>query len=87
MSLPGKGIDRPTARRTAEDTRYPDIPEQVGLVRFGHFGGWITARCPPEYAPLMLKAGGMWDPGARQWCVDPRRIDQVLQELRRFRHS
>ena len=80
------GVDRPTTNQPAETTWFPDIPEQVGLVRLGQFCGWVTVRCPPEYAPLVAEAGGMWDPGARQWCVHPRRIGQVLQELLRLRH-
>jgi len=36
MSLPcTKGGNLPTAKQLPEDTRYPDIPEQVGPVRFG----------------------------------------------------
>ena len=43
---------------------------------------WITVRCPRELAPLMVKAGGIWDPGARQWCIEPRRIGPVVRALR-----
>ena len=54
------------------------------MARFGRFGGWVSVRCPLEHAPLMIHAGGMWDPGERHWCVHPRRIDPVLRELLRL---
>jgi hypothetical protein len=88
MGSPGtEGIDRPTTKQPAEKTGHLDIPAQVGPVRFGRFCGWVTVRCPFEYAQLIQAAGGMWDPGARQWCVHPGRIGQVLRELLRLRHS
>jgi hypothetical protein len=40
-------------------------------------------RCPPEYDELMRRAGGVWEPGARQWLVERRRIRPVLRELER----
>ena len=46
-------------------------------------GGWVTVRCPSDYEPLMRKAGGMWDPGARLWFLHPRRVGPVLRELQR----
>ena len=78
--------NRPTVEQPVEDTRYPDIPAQVGPVRFGRFCGWVTVRCPYEYSQLVQNAGGMWDPAARRWCVHPRRMDQVLRELLRLSH-
>jgi len=68
-------------------TEHPDLPAQIGPCQFGRFGGWVTVRCPREFAPLMRMAGGMWDPGARQWCIVPRRIGPVLQEVLRTTRS
>ena len=58
------------------------VPDQVGPCQFGRLAMWITVRCPRELAPLMVKAGGIWDPGARQWCIEPRRIGPVVRALR-----
>jgi hypothetical protein len=31
----------------------------------------------------MRRAGGVWEPGARQWLVERRRIGPVIRELER----
>jgi hypothetical protein len=31
----------------------------------------------------MRRAGGAWDPGARQWLIERRRIGPVIRELER----
>jgi hypothetical protein len=28
---------------------------------------WITVQCPPEFAAMMVEAGGVWEPGQRVW--------------------
>jgi hypothetical protein len=61
-------------------------------VQFGQLGGWVTVRCPHELDPLKRTAGGEWDPGARQWLMQPHRIGPVIRELERttdplFRHA
>jgi hypothetical protein len=38
---------------------------------------------PSDYDDLMRRAGGVWEPGARQWLVERRRIGPVLCELER----
>jgi len=30
---------------------------------------------------LMRRAGGVWEPGARQWLIERRRIGPVIREL------
>jgi hypothetical protein len=45
-------------------------------------GGMIAVRCPAELAPLMRRAGGLWEPGSRRWLIERRRIGPVLRELR-----
>jgi hypothetical protein len=51
---------------------------------FGTLGvGWVMERCPSEYGDLMRRAGGIWEPGARQWLIERRRIGLVIRELER----
>jgi hypothetical protein len=59
------------------------IPRQIGPVVFGRLGRWVTVRCPAEYAPLMRKAGGTWEPGSRRWLIHVHRIGPVLCVLHR----
>ena len=52
---------------------------------FGTLGvGWVMVRCPQQYDELMRRAGGVWEPGARQWLVERRRIGPVIRELERI---
>ncbi len=51
---------------------------------FGRQGGWITARSPAEFVPLVRRVGALWDPGARHWLIEQRRIGPVIRELRRM---
>ena len=44
----------------------------------------IMVRCPSEYDDLMRGAGAVWEPGARQWLVQRRRIGPVIRELERI---
>ena len=61
-----------------------EVPSNVGPVLFGTLGvGWIMVRCPSQYDELMRRAGGVWEPGARQWLVQRRRIGPVIRELER----
>ena len=40
-------------------------------------------RCPREHDPLMRPAGGLWDPGARYWLIEPRRLGPAIRALER----
>ena len=61
-----------------------DVPPSIGPVVFGTSGvAWVMVRCPSEYHDLMRRAGGVWEPGARQWLVERRRIGPVIRELER----
>jgi hypothetical protein len=64
-------------------SRVADIPESIGPVVFGVGVGWVTIRCPRQYDELMSRAGGTWDPGARHWLIERRRIGPVIRELER----
>jgi hypothetical protein len=56
----------------------PLIPASIGPVVFGTLGvGWVMVRCPRQYDELMRQAGGVWEPGARQWLIQRRRIGPV----------
>jgi hypothetical protein len=50
-------------------------------VEFSMPGGMIAVRCPVELAPIMRRAGGMWEPGTRRWLIERRRIGPVLPAL------
>lgn len=79
--------------RPQRDQALMEVPSNVGPVLFGTLGvGWIMVRCPSQYDELMRRAGGVWEPGARQWLVQRRRIGPVIRELERtvdplFRHA
>jgi len=58
------------------------VPPSIGPVVFGTLGvGWVMVRCPRQYDELMRRAGGVWEPAARQWLVERRRIGPVIREL------
>jgi len=59
------------------------LPARIGPAEFGTLGTWITIRCPRELAPLVRKAGGIWEPGSRRWLVERRRIGPLIRGLRR----
>ena len=78
----------PDRRVFASDPRrnqpLADVPPSIGPVVFGTLGGgWVMVRCPSQYAELMRRAGGVWEPGAQQWLVERRRIRPVIRELER----
>ena len=73
-------------------SRETELPRRVGPVEFAMFGSMVEARCPSELAPLMRKAGGMWEPAGRRWLLMRRRVGPLIRELRRttdplFRHA
>jgi hypothetical protein len=52
--------------------------------RSGRVGvGWVMVWCPRQYDELMRQTGGVWEPGARQWLIERRRIGSVIRELER----
>ena len=57
-----------------------DVPPSIGPIVFGTLGvGWVMVRCPQQYEELMRRAGGVWEPGARQWLIERRRIGPVMR--------
>jgi hypothetical protein len=65
------------------DRALVDVPPSIGPVVFGTIGvGWVMVRCPQQYDELMRRAGGVGEPGARQWLIECRRIGPI-RELER----
>jgi hypothetical protein len=72
------------APRPLRGQAFVDVPPSIGPVVFGTLGvGWIMVRCPSQYDELMRRAGGVWEPAARQWLIQRRRIGPVIRELER----
>jgi|tagenome__1003787_1003787.scaffolds.fasta_scaffold20948546_3 hypothetical protein len=80
-----RGVTNRSARISAEASAgSANVPPSIGPVVFGTLGvGWVMVRCPQQYDELMRRAGGVWEPGARQWLVERRRIGPVIRELER----
>jgi hypothetical protein len=73
-----------SARGLRRGQALADVPPSIGPVVFGTLGvGWVMVRCPQQYDELMRRAGGVWEPGARQWLIERRRIGPVIRELER----
>jgi hypothetical protein len=43
----------------------------------------VAVRCPQEFTDIILRAGGVWEPGSRRWLVEHRRIGPVIRALQR----
>ena len=75
---------RGSASASQRDQPLVDVPPSIGPVVFGTLGvGWVMVQCPSQYDGLMRRAGGVWEPAARQWLVERRRIGPVIRELER----
>jgi hypothetical protein len=59
-----------------------NIPGQIGPCAFGTLGRLVTVRCPGEFAPLMQRAGGQWEPGTRRWLIEQWRVGPLVRALR-----
>lgn len=81
QSPPEKRGSTPGPQR---DQALLEVPPSIGPVVFGTLGvGWVMVRCPRQYDELIRRAGAVWEPGARQWLVQRRRIGPVLRALER----
>jgi hypothetical protein len=72
-------IVRTAARHSG--ARQPEIA-RIGPVVFERLGRWVTVRCPPDFSPMMRRAGGTWEPGEQRWLIHVRRIGAVIRVLR-----
>jgi hypothetical protein len=61
----------------------PPVPVSIGPCKFEMLGAMVAIRCPQDFAPLMRKAGGQWEPGSHRWLVERRRIGPVIRALER----
>jgi hypothetical protein len=43
----------------------------------------VAVRCPQDFAHILQRAGGVWEPGTRRWLVERRRIGPVIRALQR----
>jgi hypothetical protein len=55
-------------------------------------GAMVAVRCPQEFVHIILRAGGLWEPGSRRWLLERRRIGPVIRVLQQavdplFRHA
>jgi len=57
----------------------PPLPARVGPCELNMLGAMVAVRCPQEFADIILRAGGLWEPGSRRWLVERRRIGPVIR--------
>ena len=69
--MPRRGARADTA---ADASPPPPLPARVGPCEFSMLGAMVAVRCPQEFADIILRAGGLWEPGSRRWLVERRRI-------------
>jgi len=68
------------------------LPHQIGPVALSELGRLVAVQAPRALDPVFRRAGGVWDPGARRWLLERRRLGPVIRTLRRvtdplFRHA
>ena len=61
----------------------PPLPARVGPAEFSEFGRMVAVHCPAEFAHIVQRAGGVWEPGSRRWLVERRRIGPMIKALER----
>jgi hypothetical protein len=61
----------------------PPLPARIGPVEFAEFGRMVAVRCPQDFAHILQRAGGAWEPGSRRWLLERRRIGPVIRGLQR----
>jgi hypothetical protein len=57
------------------------LPTRVGPAEFAEFGRMVAIRCPQDFAHILQRAGGVWEPGSRRWLVTRHRIGPVIRAL------
>jgi hypothetical protein len=70
----------------------PVLPHHVGPAALSPLGRLVAVRAPRAFDPLFRRAGATWDPGARRWLLERRRLGPLIRALRRstdplFRHA
>jgi hypothetical protein len=59
------------------------LPARIGPAEFSQLGGMVAVHCPREFADILRRAGGVWEPGSHRWLVQRRRIGPVIRALER----
>jgi hypothetical protein len=59
------------------------IPARIGPGEFSTLGALVALRCPSDLDLLMLKDGGVREPGSRRWLIERRRMGPLIRNLRR----
>ena len=67
----------------------PPQPHRIGPVEFAEFGRMVAVRRPQDFAHILQRAGGLWEPGTRRWLVERRRIGPLIRacNVRRIPYS
>ena len=68
------------------------LPHHIGPAALSALGRLVAIRAPRALDPLFQRAGATWDPGARRWLLERRRLGPVVRALRQntdplFRHA
>lgn len=71
---------------------HPALPHHIGPAALSTLGRLVAIRAPRALDPLFQRAGATWDPGARRWLLERRRLGPVVRALRQntdplFRHA
>ena len=61
----------------------PPLPARIGPVEFAELGRMVAVRCPQDFAHILQRAGGVWEPGSRRWLVTRNRIGPAIRALER----
>jgi hypothetical protein len=72
---PWLGSRDPDRTRARPSPARPHRPDQVHRVRTHG----VAVHCPWELAHIMLRAGGLWQPGLHHWLVERRRTGPVIR--------
>jgi hypothetical protein len=64
-------------------SRASPFPARIGPAEFSDLGGMVAVHWPREFADILRRAGGVWEPGSHPWLVQRRRIGPVIRALER----
>ena len=61
----------------------PPLPTRIGPVEFAEFGRMVAVRCPQDFAHILQRAGGVWEPGSRLLAGGASADRSVIRTLQR----
>jgi hypothetical protein len=76
---PGSALVTRITRALASSPARPHWAGRIRRIR-PHM---VAVRCPQDFAHILQRAGGMWEPGSRRWLVTRHRIGPVIRALER----